>query len=73
MKKAVFITNPTMNPIEYNHKNPIEEGILTFRRKFACEKEVKRAVLRATALGIFDMELNGRRVRRKSDGGMVYD
>lgn len=34
---------------------------------------MKRAVLRATALGIFDMELNGRRVGRKSDGGMVYD
>lgn len=37
MKKAVFITNPTMNPIEYNHKNPIEYKYPWQRQGVLCD------------------------------------
>lgn len=98
MKKAIFITNPTMDGANYNPCNnldnrydwqknsggkgvfegrkvdlPADKGLLTFRRKFECNKEIKRAVIRATALGIFDMTLNRKRVGTVTDKGIVYD
>lgn len=48
-------------------------GLLTLRRFFDCHYAVKRATLRATALGIFDLYLNDRRVGIKTDRGTVYD
>ncbi len=87
MKKGIFITNSSMDPIknkypwQAKHAAILEgrtidlpaEGLLTFRRKFKCEKEVSHATIRATALGVFDMEINGERVGNRTENGIVYD
>ena len=76
MKKGVFITSPRLGRIEHTYpwqkagviiadretELPRENGLLTFRRFFSVKKTVKRAVLRATALGIFDVCINGERI-----------
>jgi len=76
MKKGVFITNPSIKPIEHAYSwqktgalyaareidVPREDGLLTFCRRFSLDKTVKRATLRATALGIFDVHINGVRI-----------
>lgn len=79
MKKAVFISNP--NDIKASHKNPWGshvfnsreldiapgDGLTLFWRPFALKKPVSRVILRATALGIFELYLNGRRVGGGAD------
>ena len=76
MKRGVFITSPLLGKVVHAYpwqkagailsgretELPSEKGLLTFRRFFRAEKAVKRAVLRATALGIFDVCINGERV-----------
>ena len=76
MKKGVFITNPSMKPVAHTYSwqkagalyavrdidVPREEGLLTFCRRFSLAKAAKRATLRATALGIFDVYINGERI-----------
>ncbi len=75
MKQAVFITNPaaqvqaTKNPWTndrvFNHYGiTLEpgEGLPLFRRDFSLPAGTVKTVLRATALGVFEMYLNGRRV-----------
>ncbi len=87
MKKGIFITNSSMNHVENKYPWQVKhaailegrtidlpaEGLLTFRRKFKCEKEVKRAIIRATALGVFDMEINGERIGNRTENGVVFD
>lgn len=84
MRKAVFVSNP--NDVKQSHKNPWGthvfnsreldiapgDGLTLFRRSFALKKPVSRVMLRATALGIFELYLNGRRVGGGADG-RVFD
>ncbi len=35
---------------------------MTFRKKFSCGKELKRAFITSTAIGIYELELNGEKV-----------
>jgi hypothetical protein len=38
------------------------DGILNIKKEFSLDKDVERVVLRATALGIFCLYINGERV-----------
>lgn len=38
------------------------DGILNIKKEFSLDKDVERVVLRATALGIFFLYINGERV-----------
>lgn len=85
MKNAVFITHPQLEPVI--HKNPWEKmtfnaknrdlpagnGLLTLCRFFDCTHAVSRVTVRATALGIFDLCLNDKRVGVRTPEGPVYD
>ncbi len=51
----------------------IEKGTALFRKAFTPEKEIASARVYATALGVYDLYLNGQRVGNKIDGEMVYD
>jgi hypothetical protein len=76
MKKGVFITCPLLGKVAHTYpwqkageliadretELPREKGLLTFRRFFSAKKAVRRATLRATALGIFDVSINGERI-----------
>ena len=76
MKKGVFITCPSLDEVSHAYpwqkageliadretELPREKGLLTFRRFFSAKKAVRRATLRATALGIFDVSINGERI-----------
>ena len=89
MKKGIFICDPDQtrrepsNPWQgikvYNSFDlelPQREGIATFKKTFspkAPKKEIKSAKVRATALGIFDMYINGNRIGEKTENGMIYD
>lgn len=56
-EKANFISCGTYHP------EPKESPIpMTFRKAFETDKQCVKATLRATAIGIFDIELNGKRV-----------
>ena len=72
MKKAVFIENPAEVRHIYPHPwksgldfNTAKEtilpgaGLVTFRRDFALPEGTARVLLRATALGVFHLFLNG--------------
>lgn len=49
------------------------EDIMMFK-DFKIQKKVKKAILHASSLGIFNMWINGNRVGRESDNGeIVYD
>ena len=79
MKKGVFITCPSMDKVTHAYpwqkagkaiatreaELPRENGILTFRRFFRAKKQVRRATLRATALGIFEVSINGERIGKE--------
>ena len=79
MKKGVFITYGKLPKVEHTYpwqkagaliagretELPSGKGLLTFRRFFKAKKAVRRATLRATALGIFDVFINGERVGRE--------
>lgn len=75
MKNAVFICNPAevrriyphpwRSGLEYNSfRNTIQpgEGTVTFRRDFSLPEGTVRVLLRATALGVFHLFLNGQKV-----------
>ena len=75
MKKAVFIENPAEVRHIYPHPwksgldfNTAKEtilpgaGLVTFRRDFALPEGTARVLLRATALGVFHLFLNGKKV-----------
>ena len=82
MKKARFITHPSLvgNPVEHPWKNMKYnsyerdlvpgKGLLNLLCEFAPEpgRAVEKITLRATALGIFDLFLNGQRVGLEVDG-----
>lgn len=84
MKKAVFVSNPNDVKLSHEHPwqrkggtiyNSREldiapgEGLVLFRHTFSLKKPVARVLLRATALGIFELYLNGSRV----GDGQAYD
>ncbi len=87
MRTAKFITHPGY--AEQSHENPWQNmkfnsyekelpcgnGLLTLKREFSPDpsRKVKSVCVRATALGIFDMFVNGVRVGRAEDGGMTAD
>lgn len=86
MKKAVFITcenyseqsfpNPWGSGIFNNRNLKLEprKGILTVKRNFSLEgKAVKSVILRSTALGVYEMYLNGKRIGRNLNGNTVFD
>ena len=86
MKKAVFITNGNYSEQSYpnpwgsgvfnnrNLKLEPRNGILTVKRDFTLKnKPVKSVILRSTALGVYEMYLNGERIGRKINQEMVYD
>ncbi len=86
MKKAVFISSSeykcrtylkTWEVAVYNsHELRLEpyEGILTVKRSFRVkEKNIDKVIVRATALGIFDMYINGERIGEKNSSGTVFD
>ena len=49
------------------------EGLPTFRYTFSLSAPLKQASIQATALGIFELYLNGERVGVKTGDGTVYD
>ena len=55
--KRYFITSPR----EYR-----EGEVFLFRKKLCIVKEVKRAVLYSTALGVYDIEINGQKAGKQS-------
>lgn len=48
-------------------------GLLCFRKKFSVSKGIDKAVVRATALGVYDLFLNGARVGSVTADGIAYD
>ncbi len=52
---------------------PLGEGLPTFLRRFTCRAGLTKAVMEATALGIFEVWCNGERVGHRTDGGTIYD
>lgn len=88
MKNAKFITHPGSKLPEYSHpwKNmkfnsyetelPRGDGLLTVKRVFVPDpsRRVESVVVRATALGIFDMFMNGIRIgNADADGAIIAD
>lgn len=88
MIKAAFVFNPDdirevyghpwkrPGGMLYNSKELAFEpgrGQVLFRRDFSAGKEARKVTLRATALGIFELFLNGKRVGQRRGGKMVYD
>ena len=78
MKQARFITNPTTEMTQWsfpwtpdrvnNHYGLTlepQQGMPLFRTDFSLTPGTKKAVLRATALGVFNIYFNGRRVGRE--------
>lgn len=87
MKKATFVYNPRDIKPKYPHpwRQPggktfnsksiafePGEGQVIFRREFACPAGAQVRV-RATALGIFELYINGSRVGHDTPEGRVYD
>jgi len=48
-------------------------GMLCFRKDFCVKENAKKAVIRSTALGIYDLFINGQRVGISTPDGTVYD
>lgn len=85
---GTWITYANPTPVDAEKKNPWENalgradqfapienvgGIALFRKQFAVEG-LKSARIDATALGVFDIWVNGRRVGRKDENGQeVFD
>ena len=86
--RAVWITYANPNPVNFEKKNPWENalgrsdqfapiadagGVALFRKQFTVNG-LKSARVDATALGVFDLWINGERVGRKDEkGNVVYD
>ncbi len=49
------------------------DGILNVKKEFSIGSEVKSIILRATALGVFRLYVNGKRVGKNVGGKTVYD
>lgn len=87
MKAASFVTHAGWNVPEYSHpwKNmkfnsyavdlPRGNGILTIKRSFSPDpsRRIVSIRVRATALGIFDMFINGIRVGNMTEHGHMAD
>ena len=87
MKKGILITDPQYNSIPFNHPwaqglsftskdcvLPVRNDVTTFMKAFSPKKKIARAILRATALGLFDLYLNGERVGQPDENGdLRYD
>ena len=52
---------------------PEGKGLLCFKKSFALSDNVKKAVVRSTALGVYDLFINGKRVGTSTSDGTVYD
>lgn len=51
-----------------------EKGMPMFRKEFSIgDGQIRRAFLYSSALGVYDVYVNGRRAGRMEDGNMVYD
>ena len=83
MKKAVFITNanakaqaqihPWKQTTPFNtREQPAKngEGLMLFRCEFELPDDAKAARITATALGVFDLFVNGVRVGSMTENGM---
>ncbi len=81
MKTGMFITHPTFSKEKPPHpwgsedfqtiETPFEsgEGILNLKKGFKLNvADVQKVTIRATALGIFDMYLNGKRIGENEEG-----
>ena len=87
LEKGILITDPQYNSIQFNHPwaqglsftskdcvLPARNDVSTFMKEFEVKKPLRRALLRATALGVFDLALNGERVGETDEDGTVrYD
>lgn len=84
LKNAKFIKNSdlqvedrnTWNNMGFNDKSkllPDKGGIPYFKRGFTVSKPVTSANITATALGIFELFINGIRIGESTDRGMLYD
>lgn len=86
MKKARFMTNAqataflgehpwgTGKPFNTRDAEAIGgDGLLMFRCEFELPQDARAALIRATALGVFDLYLNGERVGRRCGDRMIYD
>lgn len=87
MRSAKFITHDgwklpehphpwrNMQFNSYEHELPRGEGLLTVKRSFMPEpgRQVTKVTVRATALGIFDMFMNGVRIGNDIDGSFLAD
>ena len=86
MKKAKLMTNVHAIPFLGEHPwgtgKPFNtrdaeaiggDGLLMFRCDFDLPEDAGAVVVRATALGVFDLFLNGERVGRRCGDRMIYD
>ena len=85
MKQAIFITHPAYEVVRgaltfhityYNNRDLTLEphkGLLNVKKAFGLGADVERVILRATALGVFRLYVNGQRVGQDVDGKTVYD
>ncbi len=85
MKAAAFITQRDFDVLKgdytwnipYKNNRDIRyeprNGILNVKKDFALKGEVEKVVLRATALGVFRLYVNGKRVGTEINGKTVYD
>ncbi len=86
MKKAGFVYN--VNDIREKYEHPWKkeriynsksidfepgDGLVLFRRDFKIPEDTVSVKIRATALGIFELYLNGMRIGSVSEGAKVYD
>lgn len=60
--QAGYISYRDTTPVHKNPKTLFLPPARQYRKEFAAPKAVKRATLYATALGIYELHLNGRRV-----------
>ena len=86
MKKATFITNAQLRAQQLVHpwkqNTPFNtreqaaktgEGLVLFRCEFDLPEGTRAAVVRATALGMFDLRLNNQRIGINTPDGKVVD
>ena len=84
LEKGILITDPQYNSIQFNHPwaqglsftskdcvLPARNDVSTFMKEFKVKKPLRSALLRATALGVFDLSLNGERVGERDENGDV--
>lgn len=62
---------PTYNSLDIELTEDI--GLLCFRKDFSISDLPIKATVRSTALGIYDLFINGERVGTPTDDGFVYD